>query len=690
MDKYFLLVIVIIYLLSNVFLAQELKSNSLDVKTSSVNPNNSTEGTNSTANLLVKDVDGNTLMQVNDEGTIGSLTLPSTLTAPSSSYSKLYNINGKLYFNGSPVDAQTSSGATRIDGLSDARSQAYSIFLGAGSGISASLANYNTGVGIDALNKITSGSENVAVGYQTLYNNDTGTDNIAIGYLALKSNKSGWNNIAIGTRSLYTISTTYGNIAIGIDALNMNSSSLNIAIGPNSMRNNTTGDGNIGLGYYSLFGNTTGKWNTSIGVSSMQKNEGGKENVALGHEALNDNISGSFNSAIGVDAMHGNTTGYENTSVGYKSLYGNTSGYKNIAIGSKALYSNNNGTNNVAIGYQSLYSNNGSDRNISIGYQALFYNTTGEKNTTIGAEASVENTLGKYNVAIGAYANGLNQSGSNNTIIGYNAGHGQNLHSKSGNVFIGYEAGKFEQGNNKLYIDNSNTSSPLIGGDFSTNNVNLNGTVNISGQLNANNRLELTDRDATGFVGSGSIEMGNNLRIDGNEIITNEKGTLHLQNDNNGNLKVDNGTLFVDGPGNHVLVGTTSFNGNSGLYVNGTAGGTSSWVNYSDKRLKKNIKTITNALERVKKLRGVNFEWKDPKNNKNGKRIGFIAQEAKDIIPEVVLKDSEYYRMQYAPITALLVEAVKEQNKEFRAENAELKKRIENLENRLNTLNLKQ
>ncbi len=662
MFKHILFIFLFFYSSSNLVYSQKLKSSNEKLKTSLVKTDNSTEGTNTTNNLLVKDVDGNDLLQINDEGAAGSITFPS-LSSITTSTNKLYNKNGSLMWNGNALTTGSgSSGATSIDGLSDARSQVYSVFLGSGSGISADLSKYNTGIGIDALNKITSGSENVAVGYQALNKLESGADNIAFGYLSLLSLKNASSNIAIGTRALYSNSGGFTNIAIGTDALNKNTSTLNIAIGNNSMKNNTSGDENIGIGYYSLFSNTTGRWNTAIGVKSMDKNTNGKENSALGHESLYKNISGNYNSAIGVGTIYNNTSGYENTAAGYQSLYSNTTGYRNIAIGSQALYTNNEGINNIAIGYQSLYNNNssGADKNISIGAQSLYHNTSGNENTSIGQEASLENTQGQFNVSIGAYTNGLNQTGSKNTMIGYNAGHGQNLHSKSGNVFIGYEAGKFEQGSNKLYIENSSSSSPLIGGDFSTNEINLNGTVNIS------NRLELPDHDASGSAGSGSIEIGNSLRIDKNEIITNTGETLHLQNDNDGNLKVDNGTLYVDGVNDYVLVGTTTFNGSPGLYVDGIAGGTSSWVQYSDRRLKKNIKTIPNALEKVKKLRGVNFEWKKTENDSKGLKMGFIAQEAKNIIPEVVLKDGEYYRMQYAPITALLVEAVKEQQKSIK------------------------
>lgn len=81
-------------------------------------------------------------------------------------------------------------------------------------------------------------------------------------------------------------------------------------------------------------------------------------------------------------------------------------------------------------------------------------------------------------------------------------------------------------------------------------------------------------------------------------------------------------------------------------------------------------------------LRGVNFEWKD--TSMNGKQIGFIAQEVEKVVPEVVnySKESDTYTMQYAPVTALLVEAMKEQQKtieQLKAENEVLKKQMEEI-----------
>jgi len=123
----------------------------------------------------------------------------------------------------------------------------------------------------------------------------------------------------------------------------------------------------------------------------------------------------------------------------------------------------------------------------------------------------------------------------------------------------------------------------------------------------------------------------------------------------------------------NIWTNTVQDRGIYALYVNGIAGGTVAWSPPSDERLKKDIKPIPNALDKVMKLRGVNFQWKDPKTYAEGTKMGIIAQEAKDITPEVVHKGSEYYSMDYGSSVALLIEAVKEQQQEIVA----LQKQIE-------------
>ena len=89
----------------------------------------------------------------------------------------------------------------------------------------------------------------------------------------------------------------------------------------------------------------------------------------------------------------------------------------------------------------------------------------------------------------------------------------------------------------------------------------------------------------------------------------------------------------------------------------------------SDEQLKENISTIENSIDKVNALRGVDFNWK-----KNGKKqIGVIAQEVEKILPELVEEMPDGYKgVYYGNIVGLLIEAIKEQQKQI----DELKEKI--------------
>ena len=85
----------------------------------------------------------------------------------------------------------------------------------------------------------------------------------------------------------------------------------------------------------------------------------------------------------------------------------------------------------------------------------------------------------------------------------------------------------------------------------------------------------------------------------------------------------------------------------------------------SDRRYKKAISPIPNALAKVTRLRGVHYSWIDPKRGK-GPQIGVIAQEAEKVVPEVVHTDEKGYKsVAYGKLTAVLIEAMKEQQKQI-------------------------
>jgi len=85
----------------------------------------------------------------------------------------------------------------------------------------------------------------------------------------------------------------------------------------------------------------------------------------------------------------------------------------------------------------------------------------------------------------------------------------------------------------------------------------------------------------------------------------------------------------------------------------------------SDERIKSNIKTIENALDKTLLLRGV--EYNDIRIEPERKRIGLIAQEVELIIPEVVRtsEDDGLKSIEYQNLVGLLVEAIKDQQKQI-------------------------
>ncbi|MDD5675062.1 MAG: tail fiber domain-containing protein [Chitinivibrionales bacterium] len=127
---------------------------------------------------------------------------------------------------------------------------------------------------------------------------------------------------------------------------------------------------------------------------------------------------------------------------------------------------------------------------------------------------------------------------------------------------------------------------------------------------------------------------------------------------------------------NNLGIGTT----NPGSYMLEVCGdmatsGTALALNVactSDRRYKTSITPIDSSLSKVSKLQGVYYDWdraKWPKKNfPEGKQVGLIAQDVEKVIPEVVNTDKEGYKsLSYDKLTAVLIEAVKEQQKEISA-----------------------
>lgn len=81
----------------------------------------------------------------------------------------------------------------------------------------------------------------------------------------------------------------------------------------------------------------------------------------------------------------------------------------------------------------------------------------------------------------------------------------------------------------------------------------------------------------------------------------------------------------------------------------------------SDKRLKTNILPIADALEKVKNLNGVTFNWATPEKDQTQREAGVIAQDVQTVLPETVTtRENGYLAVDYPKLVPLLIEAIKE------------------------------
>jgi hypothetical protein len=205
--------------------------------------------------------------------------------------------------------------------------------------------------------------------------------------------------------------------------------------------------------------------------------------------------------------------------------------------------------------------------------------------------------------------------------------------------------------------------------------------------------------DAIDLNGQGNISMGGTGRIDldadddtsirasADDVITFEAGgsdRIHLNASAFGPASNDGmalgvaGTAFSDlflasGAVVNFNNGDVTMTHSTGELALGTGQNMKAhaFVTYSDARMKHNVQTLDTALDTVQKLRGVSYDWK----HDNSSDIGFIAQEVAAVVPSLCHGSEEGgYALDYPSMNALLVEAVKQQQKQIKALSAKVEK----------------
>ena len=126
----------------------------------------------------------------------------------------------------------------------------------------------------------------------------------------------------------------------------------------------------------------------------------------------------------------------------------------------------------------------------------------------------------------------------------------------------------------------------------------------------------------------------------------------------------------ASGTANHGQMTFSVDEATAQLTINDAGITTTGLTESSARELKTNITPMSNSLDKIMALQGVNFEWKD---KKQGKQMGLIADDVAKVVPEVVqFTDDNPTSLQYSKMVALLIEGMKEQQNEI----AELKKLV--------------
>ena len=340
------------------------------------------------------------------------------------------------------------------------------------------------GLGHGALKNVRYSESSTAIGFEALALDNTqnlsnlGGENTALGYRA-GSGYLGHGSVFIGANSgstlqnkyqdyiLYIGSTTIYNPLIGGSFANKN-------VGINRSITDIIDGATLQVGgdFSVEKGAEINEFSTDVSLSDSSFIAVPTEGAVKGYvDNLSDNLTTNLIDTLTNDlprlSVHANGSNNYHTNLdNFGALLATST--RNNAIGQNALKSFQDGDNNLGVGHASLNKLSDGDDNVSLGNWSLNKLSSGDRNLSVGTSALRNLSAGSENVALGYHA-GKSSNGSNN-------------------VFLGSYAGSVSYGSNLLYVENSNTNTPLIGGNFSKNTVGINRDIT---DLNAGHTLQV-------------------------------------------------------------------------------------------------------------------------------------------------------------------------------------------------------
>lgn len=239
----------------------------------------------------------------------------------------------------------------------------------------------------------------------------------------------------------------------------------------------------------------------------------------------------------------------------------------------------------------------------------------------------------------------------------------------------------FNRKNRNLYFGTDNSTKMTIMGD---GNVGI-GTPTPSAKLeirhNSNQsdpHIVLTETEDDDFARIKFFNSGSDYWNIAGATGTTDRFNLFFYDGSNGNnfFSIDpvNDNIVIDGD---VIPGSTAYDlGNNNATEHWDDCVADDFINFSDKRLKKNINELDNMLPALMKLRPVTYEYKATHNPDGRTRTGFVAQEVQKILPSVVVDEDvdtdwrtkktsktkvEYLSLNYIEMIPMAIKAIQEQ-----------------------------
>jgi hypothetical protein len=451
-----------------------------------------------------------------------------------------------------------------------------------------------------------------------------------------------------------------------------------------------------------------GQNTTASGFSATAMGENttasGESSTAMG---INTTASGDHSTAMGFDT---DATGEFSTAMG---RFTTASGYSSTAMGSFTTASSEGstamGVNTTASGFISTAMGDGTTASGWYSTAMCRLTTASGNNSTAmgsGTTASGNNStaMGSGTTASGPSSTAL---GTGTTTLGYHStamGHNTVAHSYSETVIGSYNSSYTPvseavwKANDRIFVV-GNGSDPSFRSNALT--VLKNGNIGVVTDT-PQARLHISQGNDTGLGSNNGYLLlgetnGSNISMDNNEIMARDDGAPADLN-----LNIEGGNVKIGGP---VYIGdeTIADAGNNALRFNAsllpefdnvnllgnpsqrwtTVYATNGTINTSDRREKKNINALHYGLAEVLQMQPVSFNWKN-KNNPDLK-LGLIAQELQELIPEVVQshaweidelsgelskKELDRLGVYYSDLVPVLIKAIQEQQEMIDDQNA--------------------